>query len=388
MKAYHLAAAVVLAALSLGCPARQPPQADAHPAIDWSRLQQQLLGTSAPDGTAGPMTCSQWERRCGEIRRRILSVLGPFPQGRRDASAKRLAQDRYRGLMRYKIAYPVGPNDTVKAWVLVPAGLEGKAPAVLCIHQTVPAGKDEPIGLVGPTNMHYALALSRRGYVTLTPDLITAGDRVPAGGKPFYTTDFYRAHPHWSATGKMVWDAMRAIDVLRGLAFVDPDRVGCMGHSLGGHVSLYTAALDPRVKAAVSNCGWQLFQADWQAALRFSRTRGFTYIPRLREHFLQRRTPYDHHEVLALIAPRAFLDIGDDNDPTLRRSCSNIRVVAMVRRVYDLYGRGDQLAVLRRREGHTLSAAAFEHVVAFFDRTRCLGAGPATQRSAAAGARH
>jgi hypothetical protein len=49
--------------------------------------------------------------------------------------------------------------------------------------------------------------------------------------------------------GWMVWDSMRAIDYLQSLEEVDPDRIGVTGNSGGGLNTLYTAALDPRVKA-------------------------------------------------------------------------------------------------------------------------------------------
>jgi hypothetical protein len=47
----------------------------------------------------------------------------------------------------------------------------------------------------------------------------------------------------------------RGIDFLGSLPEVDPERIGMYGLSKGGHYTLYTAALDTRIKAAVVS-GW------------------------------------------------------------------------------------------------------------------------------------
>ena len=360
---------VCAAGLAAGCPSHEAPPRTARPAVDWHGLEQALMSVPGPGGSPVRIAdTSQWERRRDEIRRRILSVLGPFRAGPTGVSARRLSHDHYRGLTRYKITYPVEHGESVKAWLLVPPGIKDNAPALVCLHSTTSAGKDDPIGLVVPPSGPFADELATRGYVVLVPDMITAGERVRAGERPFYTDAFYRDHPNWSATGKMVWDCMCAIHVLEHLPFVDPERIGCIGHSLGGHVALYTAALDTRLKATVSSCGWELFQADWQSALRFSRTAGFVYVPGLRQHFRERRTPYDHHEVLALVAPRAFLDLSAENDATLPRSETNARVVTMVKQVYRLYGREGKVAAVQYEQGHAFSRAMAKEAAAFFDR--------------------
>lgn len=47
--------------------------------------------------------------------------------------------------------------------------------------------------------------------------------------------------------------ASRAIDFLETLDLVDAKRIGMMGHSYGGHGTIFAAALDPRIACAVSN---------------------------------------------------------------------------------------------------------------------------------------
>ena len=51
-----------------------------------------------------------------------------------------------------------------------------------------------------------------------------------------------------SATMKGIVNHRRAVDLLASLPEVDPRRIGVIGHSLGGHNSLFVAAFDPRIK--------------------------------------------------------------------------------------------------------------------------------------------
>src|SRR5439155_2805597 len=69
---------------------------------------------------------------------------------------------------------------------------------------------------------------------------------------------------------KAVWDNIRGIDLLETLPEVSSKRIGAIGHGLGGQSALLTAALDYRVAAVVSSCGFTTFPrykggdlADW-----------------------------------------------------------------------------------------------------------------------------
>src|SRR5947209_8723302 len=83
-----------------------------------------------------------------------------------------------------------------------------------------PVGK-EPAGLGGNPNLHYALHLAERGYVTLAPD-------YPSFGA--YPFDFKKSG-FVSGTMKGIWNHMCAVDLLQSLLEVDGERIGCMGHS-------------------------------------------------------------------------------------------------------------------------------------------------------------
>ncbi len=199
--------------------------------------------------------------------------------------------------LRRKITFAAEPGDRVAAYVLIPDALSAPCPAVLCLHQTTAAGKDEPAGIRGRPTLHYADELARRGLVCIVPD-------YPSFGESTY--DYSKQGSHYaSGSMKAIWNNLRAIDVLETMPQVDHDRIGCIGHSLGGHHGLFTAAFDQRIRAVVTSCGFTPFHDYYGGNIA-----GWTsdrYMPRLRTVYQNDpdRVPFDFYEVLTAIAPRA-----------------------------------------------------------------------------------
>jgi dienelactone hydrolase len=280
-------------------------------------------------------TAGDWAVRRGHILANMQRVMGPLPgEGDRVALEVRYtAEVRTPRYVRKKLTYVAEKGDRVPAWLLIPSGLTGKAPAVLCLHQTVTIGKDEPAGLGKREELRYAVHLAERGYVTLAPDYPSFGE---------YPYDFSKSR-HPSGSIKAVWNNMRAIDLLASLPQVDAKRIGCIGHSLGGHNAMFTAAFDERIAATVSNCGFTSFPKYYGGKLK-----GWTsarYMPRIASVYGYRpeKVPFDFPEVVAAIAPRAFLasaPLHDDNfEVSGVKDC-----LAAARPVYALLGAKEKLA--------------------------------------------
>jgi dienelactone hydrolase len=322
--------------------------------------KKDLLVFRDPQGKERPVrTAADWERRRRHILAAMQQVMGPLP----GADAKvpldvqfgvEVMTPRY---VRKKLSFAVEKGDRVGAWLLVPTGRGGRLPAVLCLHQTVAIGKDEPVGLGKNENLAYARHLAERGYVTLAPDYPSFGE---------YRYDFARSK-FASGTMKAIWNNMRAIDLLESLPEVDPQRLGCIGHSLGGHNAMFTAAFDPRLKAVVSNCGFTSFPKYYGGKLK-----GWTsdrYMPRIASvyQFRPDRVPFDFPEVVAAFAPRAFLasaPLHDDNfEVSGVRDC-----IAAARPVYELLGAPEKLAANYPDCGHDFPPEARKVAYEWLDR--------------------
>jgi dienelactone hydrolase len=295
-----------------------------------------LLVYRDADGMEHPVrTAEDWAKRRNHILANMLEVMGPLPDASRKVPlyvqvTEEVETARY---VRKKLTYRAEKDDRVPAYLLIPLGAKKKMPAVLCLHQTVSIGKGEPAGLGDRENLRYAVHLAERGYVTLAPDYPSFGE---------YKYDFARSS-HPSGSMKAVWNNIRAIDLLQSLPEVDPERIGCIGHSLGGHNTMFTAAFDTRIKALVSNCGFTSFPKYYGGNLK-----GWTsdrYMPRIARVFdlKPERVPFDFPEVVAALAPRAFLasaPVHDDNfEVSGVKDC-----IAAAQPVYELLDAKEKLA--------------------------------------------
>ncbi len=214
-----------------------------------------------------------------------------------------------------------------------------KIPAVIWLH-----GYSYPLGYmwVYRSDMHPILALVQAGYAVLAFDQSGFGSRMEEAAP------FYHRHPHWSTMGRMVEDARAAVTALAADSLVDPERISIFGYTIGGTVGLYTAALDPRVKAVVSVSGFTPMRTDTGdrgtgGLARYSEVRGL--MPRLGAFIgHEAQIPCDFNELIATIAPRSVLVV----EPTMDRTSTPADVHAAVmqaKKVYELYNAGDKLAL-------------------------------------------
>jgi dienelactone hydrolase len=195
---------------------------------------------------------------------------------------------------RRKITYLSERGDDVPAYLLIPTTPKRRAPAMVCLHQTIKTGKDEPAGLGGNPNLHYAKELAERGYVCIVPDYPYLGENA---------FDPYQ-HGYVSCTMKGIVNHMRAVDVLQSLSEVDPARIGSIGHSLGGHNTLFVAAFDDRVKAMVTSCGFTSMRKYGNGNL--AGWAGRRYMPRIADQYGNDPAlmPFDFPHILVALAPR------------------------------------------------------------------------------------
>lgn len=98
---------------------------------------------------------------------------------------------------------------------------------------------------------------------------------------------------------KGIFNHRRCVDFLSALKFVDANRIGVIGHSLGGHNAIFLAAFDERLKVIVSSCGWCPFHDYYGGNIK-----GWTsdrYMPRLRDVYELNpdKVPFDFYELIA-----------------------------------------------------------------------------------------
>src|SRR4051812_20975950 len=205
------------------------------------------------------------------LRDAILQRLGRFPT-RVPLSATFGPAHDMGDYTRTLVSYDVETGERVDAWLLRPHGqpAAGGWPALLALHQHAGEfylGKAEPAGLSANQMYHYGLDLCRRGYAVMCPDHLCFEDRRPPeyvrAENPGLNDSNYeqfeftrRVMEGASLQTKYLHDLTVALDLLASLPDVDGERLGVIGHSLGGQETLWLTWFDRRVKVGVSSCGF------------------------------------------------------------------------------------------------------------------------------------
>jgi len=307
-----------------------------------------------------------------DLRRAILACLGHFPSRASLAAEFEPAID-LGDCTRARVSYAVEPNERVTAWLLCPKAPRplGGWPGILAIHQHAGQyylGKSEPAGLSFNRMYHYGLELCRRGYVVLCPDLLCFEDRRPPeyvrveGGhlqdQGYEWFEFTKRILYGSCLQtKYLHDLVCALDLLAGLPDVNPERLGAIGHSLGGQEALWLTWYDTRVKAAVSSCGFSLIRAILRDGINHNLA---MYVPGLLE-------VCDMDALVADIAPRAFLLTAGEEDPIF--PIDGVREIAQkAQAAYVQAGVPDRFQAILFPAGHSFPDEIKAEAYAFLDR--------------------
>lgn len=228
-----------------------------------------------------------------------------------------------------------------KCCYICPHGHQGAGAASVAGVTGVPAVDDA----VRKFNYDYGLRLARMGYVTVCPDARGWGCRRDWKGQGDDENSFLRgtclnqarmAEPlGLTVAGLNAWDNMRLIDYLEARGDIAMDDLGCFGFSGGGYMTLYLAALDPRVcKTFVSG---YLYGVD-DSLLHLNGNCSCNYTPGLWRLL-------DMGDIASLIAPRPLLVQSCEEDHLNgSRGLKNVdEQLKIVRDAYKLLGRRDAL---------------------------------------------
>ncbi len=226
-----------------------------------------------------------------EIRRSLFGYFGwgeTYPAITAEPQMEVLEKVEESDHFRWHVRYQVDKDEQSYAYLLIPKPFPAagqRLPLILCPHPTALIGKDRVVGRYDEPAPNadeaakrearqYALDLVRAGYIAFAPDRAAYGQRRLSQTEndvrkqmALYQEQLKTQRPGWRLTaGKNVWDLQRALDFLVKLEFVDSERIGTIGHSLGAWDSLMILAADDRVKAAVVNSGGTLrFRPDlWE----------------------------------------------------------------------------------------------------------------------------
>ena len=269
------------------------------------------------------------------------------------------------GYVRQRVEIQTEPSVVMTMYVLVPEDLRRgqRRPVVITPHGHGSGGKLSVVGRtdipaiadsVREYNYAYGHRFAQRGLIVFAPDSRGWGERREPVRQVESEDHFKRGSCAelnlvaislgLSLSGMYAFELMRLIDYIQSRPDCDPDRIGCAGLSGGGHQTLWLAALDERVRAAVVS-GY--FYGSRESLLDKNDNCACNYVPGLWQ-------AVDMGDMGALVAPRPLLIETGDRDPLNGASgLANVRSqVEIARAAYGFLGADANLVLDIRRGEH------------------------------------
>ena len=237
-----------------------------------------------------PDNLKEWETYRVQLKNEIIKKAGIIIDHKLPLNIKETGTIQMKGYTIKNIVFQTRPGVYATANLYIPGG-KGPFPAVITMHGHWTGGRlYESFQAIGQS-------VALNGYVCLNIDAWGAGERTTIHG----TNEYHGANLGASLMnigeslmGVQVSDNMRGVDLLCSLSYVDPEKIGATGASGGGNQTMWLAAIDERVKAAVPVVSVGTFES---------------YIMRsncICELLIDGFTLTEEAGILALVAPRAI----------------------------------------------------------------------------------
>lgn len=304
-------------------------------------LAMRFKGTTADE-------CRAWQK---EFAAKLKTLLGPHAPPAK-WKATEVSVKKFDDHVRHELLLIADGHPPLPLYLLLPPEVKGKRPAILAIHghgqhgHHPVAGRDDLPGVenaIKSANYDYGRQLVKKGYIVAVPCLTPFGERLGKwNSKQDACADTFLRMQILGKTliGENLRDCLWAIEFLARHERVDAERIGCVGLSYGGRMTMLTSALEPRVKACVISGALNAMQE------RVSKpySCGAQIIPGLLQFG-------DVPEIASLLAPRPCLWEVGSRDGLIDATWAD-EILLRQKRAYKALGAEAQVSVDRFDGGH------------------------------------
>ncbi|HOL22266.1 MAG TPA: alpha/beta hydrolase family protein [bacterium] len=282
-----------------------------------------------------------WRKK---FEKKFRELLGPFPQGV-PLNPVIVLHREFPDYMAEKVIYDTERFMSVPAWVCYPRNKKKgeKLPVVICCH-----GHGDKSSMAGldrkgkPVDEDYGkkigIRLAREGFLTISPDWRCFGERREPPERDPAPRDLCNMGNLLTQTFGYnlltldIWDGLRTIEYLASRSDTDMSRLGCVGCSFGGTMTMFLTAATEKIKAS---CISGYLSATAKSFIWG--TCGSQILPELLQWG-------DRAEIAGLICPRPLLIQIGKYDSTFP-SFYALQEFSRLKKIYDAAGVKDMLAL-------------------------------------------
>lgn len=297
-----------------------------------------------------------WQERLRPVVRDLLG--STFPATPRPLAPRLLwRRETALGVIE-KISFASEPGCDVLAYLCLPATARPPYDLFICLqgHNTgahVSVGiqrEDEGVAFQAEGDRDFGLECMRRGIAALCIEQRAFGDRreqhqEQVSGHGCHDATAQALMLGRTLVGERVYDVDRAIDYLETRGDIAMDRIGIMGNSGGGTVTIYAAATLPRIRFAMPSCSFSTFADSIMSIFHCADN----YVPNMLKYA-------EMPDCLGLFAPKSLVIVTGVED-TIFPLDGVRRGYAALREIYTAAGAADRLHLVEGQGGHRFYAA-------------------------------
>lgn len=304
------------------------------------------------DGKRRSTRFKDWEQRRNEIKREIEHYeIGRKPD-RPDTISASFVTGETSGTGLLKVIITVGGKTmTLESQITMPTGI-GPFPAVI--------GMNRPSGSL-PSDIFSNRNIAR---ITFSHDQVTKYNN-PQNTDPFYTLYPDQNIDNSGQYSAWAWGISRLIDgleLVKSTLPIDLSHIAVTGCSYAGKMALFAGAFDERIALTIAQESGGGGAPAWRVSETIGKVEklGVTSHQWFKESLFQFagekvvRLPYDHHELMAMVAPRALLVTGNTDFDWLANPSCYVSARA-THEVYKKFGIGDRFGFyIDGQHGHCM----------------------------------
>jgi dienelactone hydrolase len=319
-----------------------------------SEHHRHVMSQIAPSMSYGGGDVRRWQNR---LRRKVRRLLGDTPRERCPLRPRRIwKRDHPLGSIE-KIAFRSEPYADVLAYVCLPENAAPPYTFVICLqghstgmHNSIAVDReDETRTIQVAGDRDFGLGCMRRGLAALCIEQRSFGERRERKQKQVSTHGCHDATMHAlmlgrTLMGERVYDVDRGIDYLAERGDADMQRIGVMGNSGGGTISVFSAALLPRIAFAMPSCYFCTFRDSIMSIYHCADN----YVPGLLK-------VAEMPDVLGLFAPKPVVAVAGKEDEIFPIAGVR-RAFRHLRGIYRAAGAADRCRLVVGAKGHRFYA--------------------------------